>query len=88
MLINTSRGSCVKTEDAIAALEDGRMGGACLDVFENEKPETFSAAEKQVYERLHALENVVLAPHIAGWTHESKRLMAEILVEKIATAVD
>lgn len=88
VFINTSRGSCVKTDDAISALEDGRMGGACLDVFENEKPETFSAAEKHNYARLHALENVVLAPHIAGWTHESKRLMAEILLERIAAVMD
>jgi D-3-phosphoglycerate dehydrogenase len=84
ILINTSRGSCVKTDDAVAALEDGRIGGACLDVFENEKPPTFSAPERALYERLHQLENVVLAPHIAGWTHESKRLMAEVLLEKIS----
>lgn len=88
VLINTSRGACVRTADVITALENGRIGGACLDVFENEKPATFSAAEHQLYARLHALENVVLAPHIAGWTHESKRLMAEVLVEKIAAALE
>ena len=88
VLINTSRGACVRTGDVITALENGRIGGACLDVFENEKPATFSAAERQLYARLHALENVVLAPHIAGWTHESKRLMAEVLLEKIAAALE
>src|SRR5690606_22119777 len=82
VLINTSRGGCVRTEDVVAALEDGRIGGACLDVLENEKPATFSEAERQLYARLHTLENVVLTPHIAGWTHESKRMMAELLVEK------
>lgn len=87
VLINTSRGGCVRTEDVVAALEDGRIGGACLDVFENEKPATFSEAERQLYARLHTLENVVLTPHIAGWTHESKRMMAELLVEKIAAAM-
>ncbi len=87
ILINTSRGACVKTEDVADALEDGRIGGACLDVFENEKPGTFSDAEQKTYTRLHALENVVLTPHIAGWTHESKRKMAEVLLEKIATAM-
>ena len=86
MLVNTSRGGCVQTADVAAALEDGRIGGACLDVFENEKPPTFSDAERQLYSRLHAMENVVLTPHIAGWTHESKRRMAEVLLEKI-TAV-
>ena len=83
VLLNTSRGACVKTSDLVAALENGTISGACLDVFENEKPPTRSTEEQQVYDRLHHMENVVLAPHIAGWTHESKRRMAEILLEKI-----
>ncbi len=87
VLINTARGACIKTEDVVAALEDGRIGGACLDVFENEKPATFSGAEKHVYERLHRLENVVLTPHIAGWTRESKRLLAEVLLDRITAAL-
>lgn len=86
-LINTSRGACIKTEDVVTALEDGRIGGACLDVYENEKPPTFTAAEDRLYQRLYALDNVVLSPHIAGWTHESKRRLAEILLEKISTVL-
>ncbi|MBC7774255.1 MAG: hypothetical protein H7246_02355 [Phycisphaerae bacterium] len=84
VLINTARGQCVKTEDLVEALESGQIGGACLDVFENEKPHTYTEKEKALYERLHLLENVVLSPHVAGWTLESKRLLAEILLEKIA----
>lgn len=83
ILLNTSRGACVKTEDVVQALEDGRIGGACLDVLENEKPATRHAEEQHWYDRLHCLENVVLTPHIAGWTHESKRRMAEVLLEKL-----
>ncbi|MFN0213131.1 MAG: NAD(P)-dependent oxidoreductase [Saprospiraceae bacterium] len=83
VLINTARGKCVQTEDLVEALESGQMCGACLDVFENEKPQTFSEKEKALYNRLHLLENAVLSPHVAGWTHESKRLLAEILLEKI-----
>lgn len=83
IFLNSSRGKCAKTEDLVAALESGQLGGACLDVFENEKVATFSEAEHRLYERLYALENVVLAPHVAGWTHESKRLLAEILLERI-----
>ena len=83
ILINTARGICVKTADMVAALEKGQMGGACLDVFENEKPASFGPLEMQLYNRLHALGQVVLSPHIAGWTHESKRRLAEVLLEKI-----
>ncbi len=83
VLINTSRGHCVKTLDLIEALERGQIKGACLDVFENEKPKTYTNEERLLYERLYHIEQVVLAPHIAGWTHESKRKMAEILLEKI-----
>lgn len=83
ILINTARGRCVNTAELVDALESGRVGGACLDVFENEKPATFTDAEHRLYARLHQLDNVVLSPHIAGWTYESKRRLAEVLLEKI-----
>lgn len=89
VLINTSRGACVKTDDVVTALEESNtLAGACLDVFENEKPATFSPQEQALYDRLHRLENVVLMPHVAGWTHESKRRMAEVLIEKIQKTVN
>ena len=88
VLINTSRGKCVRTGDLVEALEAGQVGGACLDVFENEKPQTFTETEKSLYDRLHRLENVVLSPHVAGWTFESKRLLAEILLNKIGEGFD
>jgi D-3-phosphoglycerate dehydrogenase len=84
ILVNTSRGACVDTAALVTALENGSVGGACLDVFENEKPESFSPAERGWYDRLYALDQVVLSPHIAGWTHESKRRLSEILLEKIS----
>jgi len=88
VLINTARGQCVKTEDLVEALDSGQIGGACLDVFENEKPHTFTEKEKALYQRLHLQENVVLAPHVAGWTLESKRLLAEVLLDKIRNHTD
>ena len=88
ILLNTSRGKCVKTTDLVAALESGKIGGACLDVFENEKPDTFSEEEHRLYNELHQFENVVLSPHIAGWTHESKKLLASVLLEKITNAIN
>ncbi len=87
ILINTARGQCVDTYALADALETGQCGGACLDVFENEKPETYSQAEIALYHRLFALDQVVLSPHIAGWTVESKKLLAEILLRKIAAAI-
>ena len=74
---------CVKTADLLENLISGKCAGACLDVFENERPGSFSETETAMYEMLYSPENVVLAPHIAGWTHESKRKMAETLVEKL-----
>jgi D-3-phosphoglycerate dehydrogenase len=88
ILINTSRGKCVKTMDLISALENGTVSGACVDVFENEKPHTFSEGELAMYDRLHAFENVVFMPHVAGWTHESKRLLAAILLGKITQSLN
>ncbi len=83
VILNTSRGAVVCTEHLLAALAAKKIGGACLDVFENEKVGTFSAAEKDLYAQLYRFENVVLSPHIAGWTHQSKWRLSEVLLEKI-----
>lgn len=82
-LINTSRGSVVKTADLIEALDTGRVTGACLDVFENEKVGSFTPNEHLLYENLYSRPNIILSPHIAGWTHESKKKLAEILLQRI-----
>lgn len=84
ILINTSRGKCVHTADLLEALTTGQAGGACLDVFENEKPQTYTPEELTLYEHLHRFDQVVLSPHIAGWTIESKQKLASILLDKIS----
>ena len=83
ILINTSRGNVAKTNDLIVGLKSGKVGGACLDVFENEKTVTFSQAEHTMYDELYKLENVILSPHVAGWTKESLQRLAEVLLRKI-----
>jgi len=83
ILVNTSRGQVVNTNDLIIALESEQIGGACLDVFENEKTKTFTPIENQLYDQLYTFENVVLSPHVAGWTVESKQRLAEVLLRKI-----
>ncbi len=83
-LINTSRGKVVKIADLLVGLGAGKVKGAGLDVFENEKTATFSDDEKALYSRLYKSENVILTPHVAGWTHESKWKIADVLLKKIS----
>jgi D-3-phosphoglycerate dehydrogenase len=87
ILINTSRGKVVNTRDVIDALKTKKLKGACLDVFENEKPKTFSKEEDRMYDELYDFENVILSPHVAGWTVESKERLAQIVLDKILTSI-
>lgn len=84
ILINTSRGNVLKTADLVKILENGKVYGAALDVLENEKPQTFSEEEKQLFDKLLSLPNVLVTPHIAGWTYESYEGISEVIAEKIA----
>jgi D-3-phosphoglycerate dehydrogenase len=86
VLINTSRGKVVKTKAMVQALQSGKVLGACLDVLEYESVSFEKLNQDQLpddFKYLLGAENVVLTPHIAGWTHESNRKMSEILAEKI-----
>ena len=83
ILVNTSRGNVIKTADLVAALKTGKVAGACLDVFENEKTSTYTEGDKTLYKKLFSFENVIVSPHIAGWTVESKERLATILLKKI-----
>lgn len=82
-LINTSRGPVVNTVHLIEALHSGKIKGACLDVFENEQPDRYNFNEKAIYKELHNFDQVVLSPHIAGWTHQSKRKIAGQMLKKL-----
>lgn len=84
IIINTSRGGIINTLDLIKNLETGQIGGACLDVFENEKPHTFSEEENIFYDKLYKIKNTILSPHVAGWTHESKYKLSKIILNKLA----
>jgi len=89
-LINTSRGKVVKTTDLIEFLEKGKVKGACLDVLEYEKT-SFEGIGNENFppelKKLFQMKNVILSPHIAGWTHESNIKMALALFEKIKAAI-
>jgi glyoxylate reductase len=71
VLVNTARGRIVDEAALVAALADGSIGGAALDVFEH---------EPVVSEPLLTLENVVLTPHIASATRETRLAMGELVV--------
>lgn len=83
VLINSSRGKIARTASLIEALEKEKLMGLCADVFENEKPHNYTKKEQILYQRLYEFKNTVFTPHVAGWTHESKRKLAAILLNKI-----
>jgi len=83
VLINTSRGKNVILKDVVSALKSGQLNGACLDVLPYEPPMNGPADFQHDFHELCTCENVVLSPHIAGWTMESKRKISEVLISKI-----
>ena len=86
-LINTARGKSVVTKDLVAALNSGKILGAGLDVLEYEKGsfESLFTGEgiPSELKELLKMDNVILSPHIAGWTVESKEKLAQTIVDKI-----
>lgn len=84
--INTARGKSVVTSDLVDALKSGKILGAGLDVLEYEKNsfETlFSSKLPEAFQYLITAQNVILSPHVAGWTIESKEKLAQTIVNKI-----
>ena len=94
-LINTARGKSVVTSDLVSALKNGKVLGAGLDVLEYEKAsfenlfkkdDTSSAVEMpEAFQYLIHSKNVLLTPHVAGWTKESIEKLAQTIVDKIKT---
>lgn len=84
-VINTSRGSVVKTDDLVENLKTEKIKGAVLDVLEYEKHsfEDLKISNNEVIEFLTNSENVILTPHIAGSTKQSYRKIGEVLAKKI-----
>jgi D-3-phosphoglycerate dehydrogenase len=85
-LINTARGKSVVTLDLAKALEEKKILGAGLDVLEYENLSFESFANNEIpkaFQDMIAAENVILTPHIAGWTVESHSKLAQTIVDKI-----
>lgn len=85
-LINTARGKSVVTDDLVSALKSGKILGAGLDVLEYEKSSfesLFNSNLPASFQYLVNADNVILTPHVAGWTIESKEKLAQSIVDKI-----
>jgi D-3-phosphoglycerate dehydrogenase len=84
--LNTARGKSVVTADLVEALQTGKILGAGLDVLEYEKlsfETLFESDKPAAFDYLLKAENVLLTPHIAGWTFESHEKLAQVIVDKI-----
>jgi len=86
-LLNTARGSAVVTKDLVEGLKSGKILGAGLDVLEYEKTSFENLFQDnnlpEDFKYLTQAENVILTPHVAGWTIESKERLAQTIVDKI-----
>ncbi|UOR00009.1 phosphoglycerate dehydrogenase [Hymenobacter sp. 5317J-9] len=82
-VMNTARGEVLDHAALVAALQAGAVRGAALDVLDNEKLNTLTAAQQATFDFLTSAPNVVLSPHVGGWTFESYARINEVLVEKI-----
>lgn len=85
-IINTARGKCLNTADLVTHLKTGKVKGACLDVLEYESTSFENIDVSKLPEPMQYLiraENVILSPHIAGWTHESNYKMSLIIAQKM-----
>jgi len=86
VLLNTSRGEVVDLPALVQALEAGKLSAAALDVLPNENLASYQPDENQLLQRLIQRPDVVLTPHIAGYSHASFERMSQVLLDKIRSS--
>lgn len=85
-LINLARGKIVRIKDLLAAIDEGKVLGACLDVLEFESSsfeQTSPQKENAVFSKLVNSEKIILSPHVGGWSVESYFKLSNVLADKI-----
>lgn len=80
---NIARGEIAVLNDVLSGLKSGKIRGACLDVLENEKLKTLTPAQIETFNALANLDQVILTPHVAGWSNESYVKINNVLRDKI-----
>jgi D-3-phosphoglycerate dehydrogenase / 2-oxoglutarate reductase len=73
----------VDTAALVTALKEGTISGAALDVLENEKLSAFTDTEKEQLDFFNNQANVIITPHIAGYSHQAFYKMSAVVLEKL-----